>query len=347
MTSSNNRFYFIDNSKVIGIFFVIYAHTQLFHPLQNWIYSFLMPVFFFISGYLFSFKGKNNIKDFVKRRYRQLLIPYIKINAVTYIFWFFILRHVGVSNDENIPFWKPLLATLLGDGENMIHDVPLWFIVCLFIMEITYYALYKEKKIHSRILLTAAFMCIGYTSYKTLGNALPFSLGTMFTGMIFYSLGNELRRGNFQFKYIKDNNKLSAAVSTIIFIILLTATVLMSIENGRIRMYRNLYGFYPLFLLNGICGIFMVMTFCKLLETRNRLITYISRNTIWISGYHFLTFALIKGFLLYIVGFDITKLDDTVLYNLFFTMASFIMCIIGIYITDRIHYYIDNRKSNK
>nr|WP_198015960.1 acyltransferase family protein [Barnesiella viscericola] len=50
------RFIWIDYAKSIGIYFVVLGHTHLYTPLSNVIYTWLMPVFFFISGYLFSFE---------------------------------------------------------------------------------------------------------------------------------------------------------------------------------------------------------------------------------------------------------------------------------------------------
>ena len=61
------RIGWIDYGKVIGIYLVVLAHTSLFIPLKDGIYTFLMPVFFFISGYLFSFSRNPVYKDFIKK----------------------------------------------------------------------------------------------------------------------------------------------------------------------------------------------------------------------------------------------------------------------------------------
>uniref|UniRef100_UPI001C2F5592 acyltransferase family protein n=1 Tax=Micrococcus sp. GbtcB5 TaxID=2824750 RepID=UPI001C2F5592 len=50
-----NRVEWIDTAKGMGIFLVILGHTgSLGGRITNYIYSYHMPLFFFLSGYLFS-----------------------------------------------------------------------------------------------------------------------------------------------------------------------------------------------------------------------------------------------------------------------------------------------------
>ena len=62
------RLVFIDNAKGIGIILMILGHIpnmpEFFH---SWIYSFHMPLFFFISGYLFNEKKYFciNLKEYI------------------------------------------------------------------------------------------------------------------------------------------------------------------------------------------------------------------------------------------------------------------------------------------
>ena len=73
------------------------------------------------------------------------MVPYFAINLVTYLFWLFVARHVGSGHDGAVSPLMPLKAALLGNGPMMLHDVPLWFLMCLFVVEIGYYALCHNK----------------------------------------------------------------------------------------------------------------------------------------------------------------------------------------------------------
>lgn len=46
------RFDWVDIAKGIAILLMILGHSSLPNMIQNWIYSFHMPFFFFISGVL-------------------------------------------------------------------------------------------------------------------------------------------------------------------------------------------------------------------------------------------------------------------------------------------------------
>ena len=53
----NSRIKFIDYSKGLGILFVVFGHVYCASNIvTNWIYSFHMPLFFIISGFLLNFE---------------------------------------------------------------------------------------------------------------------------------------------------------------------------------------------------------------------------------------------------------------------------------------------------
>ena len=70
----------IDILKGIGIILVIVGHIQEYIPKNFliYLYSFHMPLFFYISGYLYKERYENlNTKDYIKKRAKQLVYPYI------------------------------------------------------------------------------------------------------------------------------------------------------------------------------------------------------------------------------------------------------------------------------
>lgn len=48
--AQSKRILWIDYCKVIGICLVLIGHTYPNNPITDWLYSFHMPLFFFISG---------------------------------------------------------------------------------------------------------------------------------------------------------------------------------------------------------------------------------------------------------------------------------------------------------
>lgn len=57
MMQTEKRIDWIDYAKAIGIFLVVVGHTYAGNALTNWIYSFHMPLFFFLSGTMLRNRG--------------------------------------------------------------------------------------------------------------------------------------------------------------------------------------------------------------------------------------------------------------------------------------------------
>lgn len=333
----DNRIVWVDYAKSIGIFLVVLAHTMLYEPLQNWIYVFHMPLFFFLSGYLFSFKRHSDLSSFVKLRFRNLIIPYISFNVITYLIWLLVLRHVGHGSSIGISWWEPITNALLGNGKQMVHDVPLWFLLCLFIVEISYYLFYHANK--NKIIITIFFFIIGGTIYAFCPIRLPFSLGTACVAMVFYSIG----------QFACNDNKIMKKKKTTLFLVSLILTIVIAHVNGRINMHVNYYGNYLLFFVGAIAGISIIIYICQWLSNlgKNRLIETISRNTITICGIHLTVFALVKGVMVYLLSIQPDALKDGIIGNAIFAMICFSLSLIIAVVIDRFFPFIIGRQRFK
>ncbi|EPK2302026.1 acyltransferase family protein, partial [Klebsiella pneumoniae] len=80
----------VDYAKAFGIILVVFGHvnrglfnsgiftsTEIYHSLDNVIYSFHMPLFFFLSGLFFieSISGKSKIR-FISGKFKTIFYPY-------------------------------------------------------------------------------------------------------------------------------------------------------------------------------------------------------------------------------------------------------------------------------
>lgn len=76
------RIIWIDYCKVFAIFCVILGHMSINHYALDYIFSFHMPLFFFISGYLYHYKGNFS---FFKKDVKSVLLPYYYLNILVLI----------------------------------------------------------------------------------------------------------------------------------------------------------------------------------------------------------------------------------------------------------------------
>ena len=133
-----NRYTEVDIARGIGIFFVVLGHAikqtgvsaTWIRILTYIIYSFHMPLFFCLSGFV-SAKilqmNRQERKRFTLSRARRLLIPYFTVGLI------YIPVKLALSRSAIKPFtvkdiWKLLI------GQN--PDVSLWFLYILFLIEL-------------------------------------------------------------------------------------------------------------------------------------------------------------------------------------------------------------------
>lgn len=76
----------VDALKAFAIFLVVLGHIQPVQAAENFIYSFHMPLFMFLSGITFchSFARRKSAAAYIGRRCAALLIPYVAWGFVSY-----------------------------------------------------------------------------------------------------------------------------------------------------------------------------------------------------------------------------------------------------------------------
>lgn len=328
------RIKWIDYGKALAIFLVVLAHTDLYIPLKIGIYTLSMPVFFFISGFLFSFEHNPSYRSFLKKRFRQLIIPYFWINVIAYLFWYFVGRKVGADAGEAIPWYDPVINAFLGNGKQMIHDIPIWFLVCLFMIENLYYIIFKNVK--RQWIGLIGLIIFAYLNYTFSPLHLPFSMNTAIVGIIFYALGNICNKADI----FKEAKLYSLIISLLI-------VVFVSYENGQIAMHINYYGNYFWFLLGGISGIVLIFNICSYFISwfgYRDFISYLSRNTLIICGFHLLMFSFIKGIMVYVLRIPVSVSHDKIGANIVFSLLSILLCLPLIYVINKYFPFIVGRK---
>lgn len=188
MFMSTSRLIYLDNIKGILIMLVIIGHAiQFCSPdyeenfFFRFIYSFHMPLFFFISGYLAN-RGKWDSK-MIRKRFAQLLFPFVT--------WAFI---------------SPLLKTGSLDWNQVVKcilypDNGLWFIYNLFVYVVVFnvadYLHYKHGFKHC--IVTAFFymlLCMLMLKFHT-----KFNCSQLCYHIVFYASGFYYRQMKFVNKY--------------------------------------------------------------------------------------------------------------------------------------------------
>lgn len=246
---------------------------------------------------------------------------------MTYLFWLIVARHYGADSNNNISIWQPLTSLLTANSTGMVHNATMYFFTTLFNIEIVYYILFKHKRCIARILTTLLFVTLGGIDYYINSAELPFSISHTLVGIVFYSFGCETRNSKTINTFMSNNAAKAVVVRIFIAILLFAVSLILLRITGAVNLQKREYAFYPLYFIETTIAIFSVIMLFSATSTVPRLIKQISANTLWICGYHLLTFTLLKGLLVYVLGIDISKLESTIMPNIFFSLAALFVCL--------------------
>lgn len=268
MGNSTDRLSYLDIAKGIGMFAIVWGHVMLKGWSNQFVYAFHIPLFFFISGMLFNASKYKNGWAFVLRRAKTLLFPYLVFSVLTWLIWVAV-KHFS---HEHVYYLYPLKETIRARGSvgYMLHNLPLWFVPCLFVVEVLYYYVNKLP-VWLNLLICCLFAFIGH--YMVNGghldfySKLPWSIEGAMSAILFYAVGNVF------VKYVLPD-KLKGLVLTnklysSLFVALVTAVLLFSsLRNGHVSIGSNELGENTwLFYLNGFLGISTTLVFSLLLSS--------------------------------------------------------------------------------
>lgn len=177
----------VDYAKCLSMLLVISYHSPGLSDglARNLILLLGMPVFFMISGFLFSAEKFPTLRSFLKRRCAQLLVPYTCFYLFFYILWLLLGRSMGDAAEQAIPWWDPLLDFLCGNPTVVI--APYWFVCCLFVIQTIYYLLlrYVPRRWITPIVLLAPLL-----HAVPVVDMLPWKLSLAFLYLPLYALPN-------------------------------------------------------------------------------------------------------------------------------------------------------------
>ena len=176
----NGRIDYIDVIKGLTIFGVVWVHTVC----PQWLIPLLVnSIFFFLSGFFFKRKP---LKTFVCEKVRSLLIPFSFFYLISYPFS--IVVHYWDNRTLGTFDWGCLFDVFECSVETdyLFINVPLWFLLCIFVIQILYYFI---SYLNKWMIAIIALLCLGLKSLFYSIPA-PFMINAAFYYLGFFALGN-------------------------------------------------------------------------------------------------------------------------------------------------------------
>ncbi len=275
-STTKKRIDWVDMAKGYGTIAVIFAHLAV-GKIGVWLYTFHVPLFFFLSGYVFNENLKFN--DFISKKGKGILIPYFTLGLPMIAFTFLQYLRNGLLN-------KATVIQLLKEFIFQERLWTLWFIACLFFVNIFFYFVCKFTKSDLlKFAFSVVLVCIGIYYYHCGGQPLPWNIDVCFTATIFFCGGYLLKKHGKYFDYIKDKR----AFAVLLFFLLGIANVVFGylthkISGNGMEMFDSTYGFPPFTFISAFAGIFAVIIFSTFFTLKP--IRYIGENSLFYYAWH-------------------------------------------------------------
>lgn len=327
------RIHWVEMVRGIGMFCIVFGHAIRGVGLAGkMVFAFHVPLFFFLSGYLFR-DGASLWKDVICKRGKKLLVPYIVFGMLSILIYQLLGRLAADILGKDFYTFRESIAWLLYGFCKA--NAPLWFLPCLFLTNIILWICVKlYRSICSRgngirIICIVAPMILSTLFagfyFRAFSFRWPWSLNTALCLFVFTWAGYALKEVNLSF--FKKRWMIVPAT-----VILAMGLFLALFVNDQVTYTDPYYGqlsvFYPAAagIILGICWICLILDRCQVLE-------WIGQNTMPILLMHkfpllffqcvcpgvkswLVSQPLIWGILVSILSIVMCRIADDVLRNL-------------------------------
>lgn len=258
------RLQYIDIAKGIGIFLVVLGHVYRGNVVQNWLYSFHMPLFFFISGWLYNGNKvfKSGYITFIKKKARRFLVPYMVFILMNYIYW-----------------------AVVEQSYRAFDQGPLWFLPVLLIVEccailpIEWTNNNRNRTATSLFILMVGLICVG--GFQIAYSGIFGWIVRVYNGIVWYYTGFCLSRYSKGWIESLSHHRYGRLYVACFFML----NVLSGCSNGRVDMYLNRFNNVFLYIIAASSGIFFCMGIAVLIG-KNKALLYLGKYSLVIMCTH-------------------------------------------------------------
>lgn len=295
----------ISCAKGLAIVLMVIGHSGAPETLVQWIYNFHMPLFFFVSGYLFNIKYLQDGVTFIKKKFKSLYIPFVKWSLIFLILHNMLtsLNLYGLEYDLNDFKSKIIGIFTMTDSEQLLGGF--WFLKQLLyasvISWVILYFLYKRpRQIKVSLPITiASIVCVtiiyAYSSVK-----IPTISCTTLSGIAFFLTGYAFR------KYSIFNRLSNNYTGGSILIFSIAAVYLFQ---GSMFLSDYKIGIYFVIAVISITGIIWVCQ--KISKTKvAAILDSLGTVTLYILIFHFSAFKLVSYILINAYDYPIDRLTE-------------------------------------
>ncbi len=259
-----DRIIWLDNLKAFGILAVILGHIAT--PLGFFIYSWHMPLFFFLAGLLI--KHELTTKQFILKDFKRLMLPYFVFALVALILETvkrIILNRDGLNYVDEI---KGIFIWMDYGSLINTYGFVLWFLPALFFARILVFFLNKFTK--TFLIKTAIIIFLFYLSFNL---NIIFAIDNALNAVVFVFIGSVY------FRLVENDRWLGAFPFLLLGLIYSLGIPGLDLSS---KYYENV----PINILYSISIIFTFILIIKKINYENKLLSLWGSNTMLLFVIH-------------------------------------------------------------
>lgn len=305
----NKRIGWIDIAKAMGIILVLINHSNFSSNAITFFGGMVyMPIFLVVAGYTFNLKEDESIGEFVKKKAKRLLVPYVIFNLV--LIGIFAIKDIVISHtSDNIMGYivgalysrnvmYPVTDTFFGNATNnniylmTVLNAPTWFLTAMFV-SICLFRIIMPKIIDNRkkmLISIIVLLGLSFILEKFCPILLPWSLDTTFLFVAFMIVGYYLKEIDFI-----DRTKKQPVIVVAVILLVIGLSVVNQSVNLSVRDYGlSVFVYFIVAVLGCICLIWL-SNVLELIGFIDKILEYIGKHTIVILCLHLVVFAVVQA----------------------------------------------------
>ena len=274
-TIKTHRKSYIDILRGIAIFLVVFGHITHISTLRTFIYGFHVPLFFFISGLLFAPEKYKNFNEFIIKKFKTLIIPYVFFYLMTFSYWWLIESRI---RSGEVTTHNQILGLFYGtyNMKYMFFNGALWFLPCLFTTEMLYFAIHKTDSYRHKFFRLFVVYALGVILIQYNIKWLPWGGNAALIACFFYGIGDMMKK---RMVFIETRPRFFHVI------IIIVCIAMQPLLMGHTKTYLaslaiNYYSCIPISLI----GIALCLSSSILLD-RNKVLEFIGINSLVIFAF--------------------------------------------------------------
>ena len=272
---TDKRITWLDAARGYGILLVIYTHVDYIY-LRSFLYTFHMPLFFFLSGYVFS--QKESFGSFLWSKVKRLIIPYFCLGIPMIIF--------DVYRQNRFMYFSADKA--IGEFMGLLEQKrlwTLWYVACLFWLNILFYVLVRFVK-NQRLLtvITIVISVVGLIYFRMGGQPFYWNMDVCMTALPFFYVGYLCRQKEILEKYVFAFDKKWVLAVAAMSVMMVCLIVNLKFAGTHLEMFEGEYGIEPITYMGAFAGILCMILLSWKFD--GKVIRYLGKNSMIYYAWH-------------------------------------------------------------